>query len=379
MRRTIDVGILLSTNGTYRCIGRNALAGAAHAVAEINANVDYEFAVQVIHINPQGYLYRYSEGSVQLMQAGIRHIFGTTTSASRKEIIPDLEQNGGLLWYACPYEGFESSENVLYLGGCPNQTLIPLLRYALQAFGSCAALIGSNYIWGWESNRVAREVLEVAGGTVLLEKYVSLGTARFSELIQTLITEKPAFVLNNLVGESSYVFLQQLDIACHAIGLNLPVLSCNLTEAELPELGAMRSLRLLSCGPFFEDVDRTFSQRQRRLHGPHPLSHFYTGMYVALHLFAKALSRCGSEDPARICNYLYEHPQNTVLGKLNISARNNHCSQPCHIAELREGRFVILRSEACSLPADPYLTATDLSKVHHLGAHAPAPRLRIVK
>jgi ABC-type branched-subunit amino acid transport system substrate-binding protein len=379
MRHTIDVGLLLSIDGTYQCIGRNALAGAAHALAEINANADYKFALQVTHINPQGFLHRYSEGAVQLMQAGIRHIFGTTTSASRKEIIPDLEQNGGLLWYACPYEGFESSENVLYLGGCPNQTLIPLLRYALQAFGSCAALIGSNYIWGWESNRVAREVLEVAGGTVLLEKYLHLGTTRFSELIQTLVTEKPAFILNNLVGESSYVFLQQLDAACHAVGLNLPVLSCNLTEAELPEVGAMRSLRLLSCGPFFEDVDRAFSQQQRRQHGLHPLSHFYTGMYVALHSFAKALNQCGSDDPELICNYLYEHPQHSVLGTLNISAHNNHSSQPCHIAELREGRFVVLHSEAQSLPADPYLTATDLSEFQRLRTTAPAPRLRIIK
>lgn len=379
MRRTIEVGLLLSTEGTYQRIGQNALAGATHALAEINANADYGFALQATHIDPQGILPRYSEGSVQLMEAGIRHIFGTTTSASRKEIIPDLEQNAGLLWYGCPYEGFESSENILYLGGCPNQTLIPLLRYAMQAFGRRAALIGSNYIWGWESNRVAREVLEVAGGEVVLERYVHLGATPFNELIQTLLTEKPAFVLNNLVGESSYVFLQQLDAACHALALSLPVLSCNLTEAELNDVGDMRSLRLLSCGPFFEELDRAFSQQQRRQHGLHRFSHFYTGMYVAVHLFARALDQCGSDDPDEICNYLYQHPQDSVMGTLNISARNNHSSLPCHIAELRGGRFVVVHSETQSLPADPYLTATDLSEFHRLRTGTTAPRLRIVK
>ena len=379
MRRTIEVGLLLSTDGTYQRMGQNALAGARHALAEINGDGRYDFVLRATHINPQGFLHKYSEGSVQLMQAGIRHIFGTTTSASRKEIIPDLEQNASLLWYACPYEGFESSENVLYLGGCPNQTLIPLLRYALQTFGTHAALIGSNYIWGWESNRVAREVLEVAGGHVVLEKYVHLGATHFSELIQTLLTERPAFILNNLVGESSYAFLHQLDAACHVVGLGLPVLSCNLTEAELTEVGDMRSLRLLSCGPFFEDVDQAFSQQQRLQHGSHPFSHYYTGMYVAMHLFAQALSQCGSDEPHEICKYLYDHPHDSVLGTLNISARNNHSNQPCHIAELREGRFVVLHSEARSLPADPYLTATDLSEFQSLRTHAPAPRLRIVK
>lgn len=379
MRRTIEVGLLLSTDGTYKRMGQSALAGAEHALAEINRNADYDFVLQATHINPQGFLHKYSEGSVQLMQAGIRHIFGTTTSASRKEIIPDLEQNASLLWYACPYEGFESSENVLYLGGCPNQTLIPLLRYALHTFGKRALLVGSNYIWGWESNRIAREVMEAAGGEVLGEKYVHLGATNFSELIQTLLSDKPSFILNNLVGESSYAFLHQLDAACDAIGLNLPVLSCNLTEAELTEVGDIHSLRLLSCGPFFEDVDRAFSQRQRRQHGPHPCSHYYTGMYVALHLFAQGLQQSGSDDPETLCSYLYQHPQDSVLGTLNISARNNHSSLPCHIAELREGRFVVLHSEAKLLAADPYLTATDLSEFHSLRALAPAPRLRIVK
>lgn len=379
MRRTIEVGLLLSTEGTYQSVGRNALAGARHALEQINGIADYDFVLQATHLDPQGCLHKYSEGAVELMQAGVRHIFGTTTSASRKEIIPDLEQSAGLLWYACPYEGFESSENVLYLGGCPNQTLIPLLRYALQAFGNRAVLLGSNYSWGWESNRVAREVLEVAGAQVLMERSIHLGATHFSELIQTLLAQRPAFILNNLVGESSYAFLQQLDAACQAVDWSLPVLSCNLTEAELSRVGPMRRLRLLSCGPFFEDVDPVFSQQQQLQHGPYPISHFYTGMYVALHLFARALNQCGSDAPEAIRRYLYQHPQETVLGTLNIAERNNHGSQPCHIAELRAGRFVVLHSERQPRVADPYLTATDLSEFQRLRAVAPAPRLRIVK
>lgn len=379
MRRTIEVGLLLSTEGTYKSVGRNALAGATHALAQINGNPSYDFVLRATHLNPRGVLHRYSEGAVELMQSGVRHIFGTTTSASRKEIIPDLEQNAGLLWYACPYEGFESSEHVLYLGGCPNQTLIPLLRYALQTFGKRAVLLGSNYSWGWESNRVAREVLEVAGAEVLLERYIHLDATPFSELIQTLLAERPAFILNNLIGKSSYAFLQQLDAACNSVGWSLPVLSCNLTEAELSDVGDLRSLRVLSCGPFFEEVAPAFSQQQHMLHGVCPISHFYTGMYVALHLFARALEQCGSDDPDRICRYVYDHPQDSVFGSLAIAERNNHSSQPCHIAELRAGRFVVLHSEARPLPADPYLTATDLSEFQRLRAVAPVPRLRIVK
>lgn len=379
MRRTIEVGFLLSTDGTYRWMGQHALAGARHALTEINANEDFGFTLSASHINPGGVLQAYSDGAVSLMGRGIRHIFGTITSASRKEIIPDLEQNGGLLWYGCPYEGFESSENVIYLGGCPNQTLIPLLRYAMNRFGKRTLLVGSNYIWGWESSRIAREMLQAAEGEVLGERYIHLGSTQFSEVIDTVMAERPAFILNNLVGESSYAFLRQLDARCLQDKLSFPVLSCNLTEAELAEVGDMQCLRLLSCGPFFEGVNPMFSQRQRHEHGQSECSHYYTGMYVAMHAFANALRHCGGADVQAICDYLHGHAQDTVVGALKVSERNNHSSLPCHIAELRQGRFVVLHSEPKPLLADPYLTATDMREFYRLRDIGPIHRLRIVK
>ncbi|MDX8101049.1 transporter substrate-binding protein [Pseudomonas aeruginosa] len=106
MRRTLPIGLLLSTDGTYRRMARHALAGARDALAEINADPQLDFQLAATHCNPRGELSRYGEATAALMQQGVRHLFGTITSASRKEIIPDLEQQGGLLWYGCPYEGF---------------------------------------------------------------------------------------------------------------------------------------------------------------------------------------------------------------------------------------------------------------------------------
>jgi ABC-type branched-subunit amino acid transport system substrate-binding protein len=377
MPRTFSIGLLLSTDGTYCRMGTHAFAGARDALAEINEDGQHDFHLHASHVNPRGHLGRYGEGAAALMGAGIRHLFGTITSASRKEIIPDLEQHGGLLWYACPYEGFESSENVLYLGGCPNQTLIPLLRYALRTFGRRAQLIGSNYVWGWESNRIAREALQAADGEVLAEKYFHLGTSAFADCIKTMMAEPPAFILNNLVGESSYAFLAQLDQACATRGFKLPVLSCNLTEAELGELGSLDNLQLLSCGPFFEAVNPQFSARQQQRHGLQRCSHYYTGTYAAVHLLAQALQHTSDDHPEAITEYLHQGAIPSALGALRIAPHNNHTSLPCHIAELRDGRFCLLHSEDDVLAPDPYLTATDLKD---LRSHATAPLpLRIVK
>ncbi|MBD1554124.1 transporter substrate-binding protein [Pseudomonas typographi] len=376
-RPVVPVGFLLSTEGTYRRMGRSALQGLEDALAEINADAHRRVRLEALVVDPKGEPAAYSRGTEQLLAAGVRHIFGTTLSASRKEIIPDLDQHGALLWYSSPYEGYESSENVLYLGGCPNQTLLPLLRYALAHFGRRAFLLGSNYVWGWESNRIAREVLEANGAQVLGEKYWHLGATGFEALIEALMQERPAFVLNNLVGESSYAFLQQLDRACAGQGLRLPVLSCNLTEAELGAVGPMHALRLLSCGPFFETLNPAFCARQQR-HGPRCCSHYYTGAYAALQLFADALQACADPTPAAICAHLFRHPMGSVLGTLSLSPRNHHSALASHIAELREGRFHVLHSAAQPLAADPYLTVTDL-RAGMVTRYASAARLRIVK
>jgi len=380
MQQTVEVGILVSTEGTYQRMGTSTLAGLCHAIAEINDDTRRRFRIEHQHYNPAGRLEGYAQGIAQLIDGGARHIFGTTTSASRKEIIPDLERTQSLLWYACPYEGFECSENVLYLGGCPNQNLIPLLGYALGEFGANACLVGSNYVWGWESNRIARELIELSAGQVLGEKYFRFGCTDFGPLIANILKDKAAFVLNNLVGESSYHFLRQLSDACRLKGVRMPVLSCNFTEAELPCIRGADHIQLLSCGAFFEAANPAFAVTQRQRHEDPPLSHYYACAYTAMHLYAKACERAGSDDPGHICDLLSQGQHETVLGKLSLSAYNNHFSLPSYIAAARGDGFEILQQVGNSLSADPYLVKTDLRDYRQSASQKmTASHLRIVK
>ena len=70
-----------------------------------------------------------------------------------KEVLPYFEKYDGLLWYPSHYEGFESSEHVIYTGAAPNQHIVPLADYLLQHCGTRAYCIGSNYIWAWKTTR----------------------------------------------------------------------------------------------------------------------------------------------------------------------------------------------------------------------------------
>ena len=95
------------------------------------------------------------------------------------------------LWYPSHYEGFESSENVVYTGAGPNQHIVPLADYLLSRCGGSAYCIGSNYIWAWENNKIMREAVVAGGGVVLAERYFPVGETDFQDVIGQILDSGP--------------------------------------------------------------------------------------------------------------------------------------------------------------------------------------------
>ena len=168
-------------------------------------------------------------------------MIGTVTSQARKDVIPVIEKQDAFLWYVCPYEGFEANPNVIYTGACPNQHLLPLFEHMLPAYGRRVYLTGANYIWGWEMNRLAREIVTEGGGEIVGERCLPIGDTGVERIIAEVAARRPNFILSNMLGPSNHAFLR----AMRELGQRdpdfrperCPVVSCDLTECELPEVG----------------------------------------------------------------------------------------------------------------------------------------------
>jgi branched-chain amino acid transport system substrate-binding protein len=176
------IGVMFSTTGSYSVVSRSMLNGALLAFREIAAT-DSAAVLEPVVVNPSGDLTRYRALSLELLGGGICHVVGCYTSSSRKEVIPCFEKFDGLLWYPSHYEGFESSDNVIYTGAAPNQHVLPLVDYLASRVGTRAFCVGSNYIWAWENNRIFREALTARGGSVLAERYLSVGDTEFDRIV----------------------------------------------------------------------------------------------------------------------------------------------------------------------------------------------------
>lgn len=338
--------MLFSRSGSYRLLGETCRDGALRAIADIEADPDLPFRFIPVDRDPRGNVDRYRPLCAEILgSTGARHIVGCVTSWSRKEVIPELEKAGGTLWYPCPYEGFEASEHVVYAHACSNQHLLPLLRWTFPRFGSRGYLVGSNYIWGWEVSRVARSLILDAGGEALGDRFVPIGDADVGRLVDEIRATRPSFVLNSLIGPSSYAFLQAYAALGredpHFSAASCPVLSCNLTECELDAVGAAAE-GLISAGPYFRDPDATGTFG----------SSFEAAAYGAVRTLAAKLVGCR---PDADLGTLLARPTPDGLA---LDPTTHHAVLPVVIAQVRNGVFrTLARSE--DVAPDPYLSRRD--------------------
>ena len=360
----LRLGILFSTTGDYAALGRDCRDGAELAVEHLRGERALPFAIEPVFGDPAGCGERYitlARGMVR--EEGCRHIVGTVTSQARKDVIPVVEKHDAQLWYVCPYEGFEANENVIYTGACPNQHLLPLFELLLSRYGRRVYLTGANYVWGWEMNRLAREIVTEAGGEILGERYLPLDETDVGRVVAEVAAREPDLILSNLIGPASHAFLRGM----RALGASTPrfgpercpVVSCDLTECELPEIGLGIADGQLATASYFDSLDtpdnRAFKKRvATRFGAGRRISSFFATSYATVRLCAEAVARCGTDEPRAVRQALAGRTWPTVLGGLRIDPRTQHASLPFHVGRVAGHGFEILQSEPMR-DADPYL------------------------
>jgi branched-chain amino acid transport system substrate-binding protein len=364
LAQTLPIGVLFSTTGPYASLGREGFLGASLAIAEINEAGRLPVRLAAVERDPRGNTEAYAGLCRSIVDAGARFIVGCTTSWSRKEVIPVLEKTGTQLWYPCPYEGFEGNDHVVYVGSCPNQHIVPLLEHVLERFGRDPLLVGSNYIWGWETNRIARDYVEARGGRVKGERFVPLGDTDIGHIIDEVRLKRPDFVLNTLIGPSSAAFVE----AYWRLGEDdpafdpsrRPIISCNWTESEIAALG-VRARGHLTIAPYLQSLDTPANARflatiRRLLPAMERPSAFFAQAYAAVHMIARGLAATGAADVDGVLAAAKADSYEAPFGPLGIHAETNHAILTPHIARAgAAGVFeVVARTERPIVP-DPYL------------------------
>lgn len=378
------VGVMFSATGSYSVVARSMLNGALLAFREI-AESGGAVTLEPVVVNPSGDLARYRALSLELLGAGIRHVVGCYTSSSRKEVIPCFEKFDGLLWYPSHYEGFESSDNVIYTGAAPNQHVLPLVEYLASRVGTRAFCVGSNYIWAWENNRIFREALSAHGGNVIAERYLSIGDTEFDQVISAILDQRPDFVFNNLIGTSTYAFFRAFRAACRARGLDqandIPVASCTLSEPELAEIGADAVDGHLTSSVYFSSLgspaNAAFIAAYAKAFPDGPVSSADAeASYIAVKLLAAALEQAGTDDARTVRSAVANRRLLAPQGEVRIDPQTYHAWLTPRIGRsAANGQFDVLLEAPGPIAPDPYLVQSS----PRFASAMRSPVLRVVQ
>ena len=256
---TVKVGILHSITGTMAISEIGSVQAEKLAIEQINESGGV-LGRQIEFVQEDGASDwpTFAEKSRKLLrQDNVAAIFGAWTSASRKAILPVIEQYNGMLYYPTFYEGLEESPNVIYTGQEATQQIIAGIDWVTKEKGAKSFyLLGSDYIWPRTSNKIARKHIEKLGLDVVGEEYYPLGHTQFNSVINKIKLKKPDVIYAIVVGGSNVAFYKQLKAA----GIDLTeedplLLTISVTEDEILGIGGENITGAYATMKYFQSLD----------------------------------------------------------------------------------------------------------------------------
>ncbi|MEO6660037.1 MAG: transporter substrate-binding domain-containing protein [Burkholderiaceae bacterium] len=366
----IRIGVLFSETGVTSTIGRSQLQGTLLAIDEINeaGGIDGREIVPIRYdarSTPSVYA---TLAERLIVHDKVNTIFGCYMSSSRKAVIPIIERWNKMLFYPTLYEGFEFSSNVIYTGAAPNQNSVQLAEFMTSNFGARVYLIGSDYIYPYESNRIMGElVLQHQDSEMLAERYVALdaGEKDFQPIIADIRNKRPDFIFSTVVGDATAGLYR----AYAEAGLDpksMPICSLTTSEAEISQMGPDVATGHFTSAPYFQSIEseanRRCLDRFRRHFGDDCVPNLcWEAAYFQLHIFADAYREVGSDDILTLMPRILGREFNAPQGRVRIDATNHHtCLNPRIGRANSKGQFTIVRAATRPVHPDPYLVTHSL-------------------
>lgn len=362
----IEVGILHSLSGTMAISETSVHDAELLAIKEINANggVLGKQIKPVIEDGASDWPTFAEKAKKLLQQDKVATIFGGWTSASRKAMLPVVEESNGLLWYPVQYEGMESSPNIFYTGAAPNQQIVPAVDWLLENRGTKFYLLGSDYVFPRTANAAIKAQLEDADADLVGEEYTPLGHTDYNTVIAKIKSEKPDVIFNTLNGDSNVAFFKQLKDA-GITSEDITVLSVSVAEEEVRGIGADVIAGHLTSWNYYQSTETPenseFVAAYKAAYGEDrvtadPIEAGYFGVY----LWAAAVEKAGTTDVDAVKEAAKELEFQAPGGLVKVDGENQHVYKTVRIGEVQEdGQIKELWNSGEPVKPDPFLKGFD--------------------
>ena len=362
-QETVKLGLLHSLSGTIAIAEASLVDAEKLAVEEINAAGGVlGKKIEVVIEDGASDNPVFAEKARKLLERDkVAAIVGCYTSASRKAVLPALNQAKGLLYYPTYYEGQEQDKRVIYPSQEATQSVIAAIDWMAREKGKTFFLVGSDYIYPRTCNKIAKPTITKAGGKVLGEEYAPLGHTEFSSIINKIKAAKPDCIYSTVVGGSNVAFFKQLR-AAGLDGAKQVLLSTVVSENEIEGIGKENALGYYACMGYFQSINNAANNKfvkafkakygQDRVIGD-PMQVAYNSVY----LWKLAVEKAKSFDPDKVIAASSGIELDAPEGKVKVHASNQHVWKKVRVGRARaDGQFDIVWESSTPIEPNPFPT-----------------------
>ncbi|MSR32796.1 MAG: hypothetical protein EXR99_14970 [Gemmataceae bacterium] len=368
----IPVGILHDLSGTMRESGESVKEATHFAIEEINAQGGIlGRRLKAIDRDGKSQPEEYPKLVRELIEdEKVKVIFGCWTSASRKTLRPKLEELEGLLLYPVQNEGMEKSENIFYLGPCPNQQILPAVDYAVNVLKKTRFLhVGSDYVFPVAANEiiqghVAAMKKDLGLSVEILGKplFIPLGETQMDHLVDRIVQDKPDLILNTINGDSNTSFFRVL--RGNREWDNISTISFSVGKEEIRNLNAATLINDYSASSYFQSWDnpknqkliKAYAKKNNRKEVDVVLTDPMMTAYYSVHMWANAVREAGTADSKVVREKLKNQTMDGPAGMITLHKENNRAYRSFLLGKMKaDDSFDIVNKDNIKLiPPEPY-------------------------
>ena len=281
-----------------------------------------------------------------LVGDGVNVVIGPILSAERNAVQPTVTAVWRALLYSTFYEGGDYNPLVFIDAETPQQQVAQFVPWLVKNYGPRFYFIGSDYVYPRNTNTIAKKYLAAAGGKVVGEEYVALGTSDFSSSLTRIAAAKPNVVFCNVVGTDGIALSKQF--YDYGLNKNIHFASTVHLESYIKAIGPKASEGTTVCFGYFENLQSPANQaflagfNKVNTTGV-PATTITARGYALLQMYAKAVQTAGTTNAQAVEKAMGGLTvTDTPVGPLTMSAYDHHCAAHMYIAVVHNGQFKVV-------------------------------------
>ncbi|WOH81500.1 substrate-binding domain-containing protein [Bradyrhizobium sp. BEA-2-5] len=249
--------------------------------------------------------------------------------------------------YTPVYEGGERTPGVMAIGETPRWQSRPSIHWLAEVKKAARwYLIGSDYVWPWQSHRAVKRYIKEAGGQVVGEEFVPVGEDNHEPHLARIRAARPDVVLISLIGTDSITFNRAFAEA--GLATSTLRLGGAMDETVLLGIGADNTENLFCASGYFGCIDSRanddFRTSYRAMFGAHapPIGSVGQSNYEGMRFLEAAANEARSLSigplSAAAHNLVYSGARGTV------TIRDGRAEMPMYFAEADGLDFNVIRT-----------------------------------